>query len=335
MSHTFAVYGTALPGRPTADNSLLTIGALAERAERYGYEGLLVFHNHENIDPWVVAATTLGATTTLVPLVAAQPYAMPPFTAAKTIHALSSLHGRRVDVNLITGGIKGELDQVGDVLDHDERYARAMEYTTVVRALLSSDEPLTHDGRFYRFSGLRTFSRLPPDLMPKVFVAGSSDASRAVAAAVGDVAVTHPEPLDKFAAEFVPSRAAAGHGLGIRIGLIARETDDEAWSVARAGHVADRRSRHMTVLKTRSESDWNRRMAVLATSGETYDDVYWTGAYRADKGLMPQLVGSYDRVTEYLDGYLSLGVGTVLLGGVLTEEEFHHNDVVLSRLRGR
>ncbi|SDG51140.1 alkanesulfonate monooxygenase [Lentzea fradiae] len=333
MAHTFSVYGTALPGRPSAANSLLTIGELAERAERYGYEGLLVFYNHENLDPWVVAAATAGATKALVPLVAVQPCAMPPFTAAKMVHGLASLHGRRVDINLITGGIKGELDQIGDTLDHDERYARAMEYITVVRALLGGDEPLTHEGRFYRFSGLRTYSALPPELQPRVFVAGSSAAGRAVAAAVADVAVTHPEPLAAFASDFVASRAGAGHRLGVRVGLIARPTDDEAWSVARAAYVPDRRSRHMTALKTRSESDWNRRMARLATNGETHDGVYWTGAYRADKGLMPQLVGSYDRVTEYLDGYLSLGVDTVLLGGVLTEEEFHHNDVVLSRLR--
>ncbi|MEV7870545.1 LLM class flavin-dependent oxidoreductase [Streptomyces sp. NPDC088124] len=333
MAYTFDVYGTALPGRPSEQNSLASIGALAQRAERFGYEGLLVFYNHENLDPWVVSAAMTQHTKTLVPLVAVQPYAMPPYTAAKLIHGMASLYERRLDVNLITGGIKGELDQVGDRADHDERYERAAEYMTVVRALLDSDGPVDHEGRHYRFRGLRTFSRLPAALRPRVFVAGSSKASLAAVGSVGDVAVTHPEPTAAFAETFVAPRLGDPQALGIRVGLVARRTDEEAWAEARGRYVGDRRSRAMTAMKTRSESDWNRRIAALAMSGDTHDDVYWTGAYQAEKGLMPLLVGSYDRVAEYLEGYLSLGVSKLLLGGVLSESDFHHNDAVLSRLR--
>ncbi|MCP2163172.1 LLM class flavin-dependent oxidoreductase [Goodfellowiella coeruleoviolacea] len=333
MSVELTVYGTALPGRPSESNSVVGIGELAQRAERYGYEGLLVFYNHENLDPWIVAATILQQTKSLVPLVAVQPYALPPFTAAKMLHGLACLHHRRLDVNLITGGIRGELDQVGDRLDHDERYARAVEYISVVRALLSSSEPLDHNGKHYHFHRLLAHCALEEALRPKVFVAGSSDAGRAASVAVADVAVTHPEPVAAFAEHFAATRRADGQSLGIRVGLIARETDEQAWQVAAAQYVPDRRSRHMTMLKTRSESDWNRRMARLAVAAETYDDVYWTGAYRADRGLMPLLVGSYDRVSEYLGRYLALGVRTLLLGGVLSEEEFRHCDIVLSQVR--
>jgi alkanesulfonate monooxygenase len=333
MSDTLQVYGTALPGRPSETNSVASIGALARRAERYGYEGLLIFYNHENLDPWIVAATMLQQTTTLVPLVAVQPYTLPPATTAKLLHGLASLHGRRIDINLITGGIRGELEQVGDTLTHDERYARATEYITVVRDLLATDGPYDHDGDHYRYRRLHLSTALDKALHPRVFVAGSSAASVEAARRVADVAVTHPEPVGAFADTFVSARGGQEAALGIRVGLIARPTDEEAWEVARREYVPDRRSRAMTMLKTRSESDWNRRIAELAVTGETHDGVYWTGAYRADRGLMPQLVGSYDRVTAYLERYLALGVRRLLLGGVITEEEFRHCDVVLSRLR--
>ncbi|MEK8174692.1 LLM class flavin-dependent oxidoreductase [Streptomyces sp. M19] len=128
---------------------------IARRAETYGIDGLLIFYNHQNFDPWVIAATVLQHTTDVTPLVALQPYALPPFTAAKLIHNLTVLHGRRLDLNLITGAAKDELDQVKDPLSHDERYQRAVEYATVVRGLLSSNKPFFHEGAFYQYRGSR------------------------------------------------------------------------------------------------------------------------------------------------------------------------------------
>jgi alkanesulfonate monooxygenase SsuD/methylene tetrahydromethanopterin reductase-like flavin-dependent oxidoreductase (luciferase family) len=165
-------------------------------------------------------------------------------------------------------------------------------------------------------------------------VAGSSEAGRKAAADVADVSVTHPEPVASFAGYFA-TPARAGLRTGIRIGLLARATDEEAWLAAREQYPSDRLSHLKTVMRQKSESDWSRRLARLALADETYDDVYWTGAYRAGKGSAPLLVGGYERVAEYLGRYLELGVSHVLLGGSLTEEEFRHNAVVLSLLRSR
>jgi alkanesulfonate monooxygenase len=50
---------------------------------------------------------------------------------------------------------------------------------------------------------------------------------------------------------------------------------------------------------------------------------------------MPLLVGSYRRVADYLDRYLTFGVDTVLLGALDTNEDFHHIAETLSDLRNR
>jgi len=177
------------------------------------------------------------------------------------------------------------------------------------------------------------YSRLDPEVLPRTFVAGSSPAGQRMAAAVADVAITHPEPVAQFADTFLGSRK--GQRTGIRVGLVARATEEEAWSAARTLYSEDRGARLKTAMRKKSESEWIRRLAHLATEEGVYDEVYWTGAFRADKGNMPVLVGSYRKVADYLERYLALGVSTVILGGGFGEEDFEHAAVVLADLRGR
>ncbi len=331
--HEFDVYGTAIAD-PAGAESLQRMTEFAQRAERYGLDGLLAFYNHFNFSPWAVAAAILQHTQAITPLIALQPNAQAPFTAAKLLWSLTTLYGRRIDVNLITGATPHELEQIDDQLGHDERYERATEYMQVVRAILASDEPLAHEGRFYRYRGLRMYAQLDPALRPRTFVAGSSAAGQRVAAAVADVAITHPEPVEQFADTFLgPERKDVS--IGIRIGIVARPTEEEAWSAALTIYSEERVARLKTAMRKRSESDWIRRLAQLATDEGVYDEVYWTGAFRADKGNMPVLVGTYRKVADYLDRYLALGVSTVILGGVLTDEDFKHTSIVLADLRNR
>lgn len=330
----FEVFGTAISPRSDDHDPLKLVARNADLAEGNGLDGLLIFYNHTTFDPWITAGTILHTSRSLTPIVALQPYATPPFTAAKTIHSLVRLHGRRVDVNLITGAAREELDQVGEPLDHDGRYERAIEYAGILRSLLSADQPLTHEGRYYRYRNLRAHARLAPDLTPRVFVAGSSPSSRRAAAAVGDVAITHPEPVERFSSTFLDGPGPRP-GIGIRVGIVARETGDEAWSAARARYPSDRRAELQVAMKRRSESDWSRRLARLAGPDGVHDEVYWTGAYRSGKGSTPLLVGTHREVADYLERYLALGVGTVILGGALDEEELRNISRVMADLRGR
>lgn len=327
------VFGTAtVPRLPPAHEFHPWLARLTRRAESHGFTGLLVFYDHMILDPWTVAGLVLQQSSTLVPLVAVQPYALPPFTAAKTIASLASLYRRRIDLNIVTGAAPEELDQVRDRLEHDQRYARATEYVALLRRLLSSDEPVTWDGEHYRFRNLQTNSTLPEHLRPRVFVPGSSDAGRRLAAQVGDVMITHPEPVDRFAESFVAARLDSGQEIGVRVGLVARETAEEAWAVATDGHRVDRAARLRTLLKRESTSDWNRRMALLASEADVFDGVYWTGPYSTGRTGAPILVGSYDQVAEYVGRYLTLGVTKLLLTKVDTEDEFRHAAIVLERI---
>ncbi|MGW2302462.1 LLM class flavin-dependent oxidoreductase [Streptomyces sp. NPDC001809] len=332
MTPDFEVYATARTARPGEPHGLSALTEISRTAEAHGVTGLLAFYHHHNPDPWLVATALLGATDRLVPLVATQPYALPPFTAAQMIHTLTVLHGRRIDLNLITGATGAELRQVGETLDATERYARAAEYAHVVRQLLATDGPISFDGAHYRFEGLRMNAPLAPELRPRVFLAGSSPAALATAREAADVAVTHPEPVDRFAADYAHA-LAGGPRIGIRVGIVARPTAAEAWAVAREAYRETRASRLTTALRRTSGSDWSRRLAALAIDGDVYDDVYWTGAYRADKGTLPLLVGAYADVAGYLARYRAAGVRVLVLGNTSTAEDFGHVAAVLAELR--
>ncbi len=90
--------------------------------------------------------------------------------------------------------------------------------------------------------------------------------------------------------------------------MVARSTDDEAWSAGRALFPEERVGRLKTAMRKQSQSDWIKRLAQLATEDGVYDEVYWTGAFRNDKGNMPVLVGSY-RKGGRLPGALPPGAG--------------------------
>jgi alkanesulfonate monooxygenase SsuD/methylene tetrahydromethanopterin reductase-like flavin-dependent oxidoreductase (luciferase family) len=310
-----------------------TPGATARLAERFKYDGILIFYNHRQLDPWILTSALLERTERITPLIALQPYTMPPFSTAKAISSIARLHQRRVDLNIIAGANKSELEQVGDAESHDERYKRAVEYSSIVRNLLSSADPLDFEGRHYRFRGLQMHSYVEPEFRPKIFIAGSSPAGCAAASRIGDVLITHPEPAAAFETDFVRS-VPDGLLFGIRIGILARPTAKEAWDIAFTEYACDRAAMIQTSFKQSSESAWSRRLAKLAIDGDIYDDVYWMGAFRSTKGSFPLLVGSYAEVTSYLARYLDAGTSAILLGGTYTAEEFQHVRIVLRGLRG-
>jgi pyrimidine oxygenase len=94
-----------------------------------------------------------------------------PAVAAKMITTLDHISGGRAGLNIVAGAYRDEFAQMGawdETLDHDDRYALAEEWTTIVKRLWS-EPSVDFDGRFFQMkdcvSDPKPLSRPRPDLI--------------------------------------------------------------------------------------------------------------------------------------------------------------------------
>src|SRR5436189_4630498 len=214
---------------------------VARWSEAAGCEGILIYTDNGLVDPWLIAQEMITHTEQLCPLVAVQPVYMHPYAVAKVVASLGFLHGRRIYLNMVAGGFKNDLEALNDPTPHDERYARLVEYTTLIMDLLSSTRPVTLNGRYYRVTQVKLTPPLDPALKPGVFVSGSSDAGLAAARQLGALAVRSPKPV----AEYEAAPPVDARSLGIRVGIIARPEGHDAWAAARARFPEERKGQVM------------------------------------------------------------------------------------------
>src|SRR6266581_564510 len=291
----------------------------ARSSEEAGYEGILVFTDNGQLDPWLVSQVIIESTGRLSPLVAIQPTYMHPYSVAKMITSFAHLYGRRLYLNMVAGGFKNDLLALNDLTPHDERYARLLEYTTIIQSLLRTADPVSFEGRYYKVTNLKLTPPLPADLLPGVFVSGSSEPGMQAARQLGATPVEYPKPP----AEYATALPANGATSGIRIGIIARSEDAAAWSVARARFPEDRKGQltHQLAMKV-SDSSWHRQLSELGDTAEP--SPYWLLPFQNYKTFCPYLVGSYTEVAEELSGYLASGYRTFILDVPASPEELEH-----------
>ena len=298
---------------------------VARWSEQHGCEGILVYTDNSLVDPWLVAQIIIEHTARLCPLVAVQPVYAHPYSVAKMAASFGHLYGRRICLNMVAGGFKNDLTALNDTTPHDRRYERLEEYTLIVKGLLAGG-PVSYAGDFYKVDKLRLTPPLAPELFPEILVSASSDAGLATAQALGATAVHYPKP----AREYVGRSTPHGSRAGIRVGIITRDDDEEAWRVARARFPVDRRGQlaHQLAMKT-SDSVWHKELSGL--EAETDGTPYWLIPFQNYKTFCPYLVGSYERVAEELAHYLGAGFVTFILDIPPAEEELRHTRVAFQQ----
>jgi alkanesulfonate monooxygenase len=327
------IYTTCPPSTALDRGSYLsTVRDVARWTDRAGWAGILVYTDNSLVDPWMVSQIIVESTEQLCPLVAVQPMYMHPYTVAKLVASLAHLHGRRVHLNMVAGGFRNDLLALGDDTEHDDRYRRLVEYTEIVMALLQTETPVTVAGQYYSVKGLRMGPKLPGHLLPEVLVSGSSPAGHDAARALNATPVKYPQPPGEEA-------AWVGNGLtggfGIRIGIVARDTAEQAWRVAHARFPTDRGGQITHRLATAvSDSHWHRQLSQQRDApndlgGEP--DPYWLGPFQNYKTFCPYLVGSYSVVARMLSHYIDLGATTFILDVPHCEEDLTHTAAVFAK----
>jgi alkanesulfonate monooxygenase len=326
MERTIEVFSTC-PTHGDSDRRAYVQNVIdvAQWSEDAGCKGILVYSENSLLDPWAISQIILQNTRHLCPLPAIQPVYMHPYSVAKAVATLGYLYGRRMYLNMIAGGFTNDLAALNDTTPHDKRYARLIEYTTIVKELLAGQSPVSYSGEFCKVDKLRLKPALEHDLLPGIFVSGSSEAGLAAARAIGATAIKYPKP---------PGEETVGldDGIdyGIRIGIIAREKEGEAWRVAHQRFPEDRKGQltHQLAMKT-SDSVWHQQLSHLADENE--GNPYWLLPFQNYKTFCPYLVGSYDRVAEEIVRYIEAGHTTFILDIPPTQEELSHIGCVFQR----
>jgi alkanesulfonate monooxygenase len=292
---------------------------VARWSDEAGCRGMLVFSDNARLDPWSLSHLIIQRTKTLCPLIAIQPIYMHPYWIAKQITTLAYLYGRRVYLNMVAGGFKNDLEALNDPTPHDKRYDRLTEYTTIIMQLLATASPVTYEGEFYSVKRLKLAPPLPDALLPDIFVSGSSDAGVASARALNATAIKYPKPSGE---ETAPG---SDLNVGIRVGIIARQRESEAWEIAHACFPEDRKGQLTRKLAEKvSDSVWHKQLSTMSDEMTGDGSVYWLAPFQNYKAMCPYLVGSYDQVGEELARYFGAGYRTVILDTPRDAEELHH-----------
>jgi alkanesulfonate monooxygenase len=249
---------------------------------------------------------------------------MHPYAAATMVSSLGHLYGRRVALNMIAGGFKNDLTALNDTTPHDRRYDRLVEYTVIMKRLLEGSA-VTFDGEFYKVTNLKLLPKLAPELMPEVFVSGSSDAGQQAARAMNATAVHYPRP----SAEYTGTAEDRLADSGVRVGIIARDCEEEAWEVAALRFPVDRKGQITRELAMKvSDSLWHKQLSKLAESSQGGRSVYWMVPFDTYKTNCPYLVGNYRQVADEVGRYVRAGHRKFILDIPPCEEELHHSAAV-------
>ncbi len=311
---------------------------VAQAADSLGYEGVLIPTGRSCEDPWVVAASLLPVTQRLKFLVAVRPGLHQPALAARMAATFDRLSNGRLLINLVTGGDRAELEGDGVFLDHEKRYEQSSEFIRIWREILTrshSGETFDYDGEHLQVKGAKLFFPPLQQPHPPVYFGGSSEAAHDLAAEQVDTYLTWGERPADVAKKVADVKArAAKHGrtvkFGIRLHVIVRETEEEAWADADRliSRLDDEVVNKAQAAFAKMDSEGQRRMAALHAGGakRTRADLeispnLWAGVGLVRGGAGTALVGNPQQVAARIQEYAELGLENFIFSGYPHLEE--------------
>jgi alkanesulfonate monooxygenase len=313
---------------------------VAIAADSLGYEGVLLPTGRSCEDSWVLGVSLIDVTRQLKFLVALRPGLVQPSQSARMAATFDRLSGGRLLVNLVTGADPDELEGDGLFLPHKDRYALSRDFLTIWRELLAR----SHEGDSFDFAGAHLQVRggkvlYPPvnKPYPPVFFGGSSEEAHELAAEQLDTYLTWGEPPAAVAEKVADiRRRAAKYGrtlsFGIRLHVIVRETEEEAWAAAEklVSHLDESVVAAAQAKFAQMDSVGQRRMAALNKGRFDRNNIraglevapnLWAGVGLARGGAGTALVGNPEQVAARIREYGELGMEYFILSGYPHLEE--------------
>ncbi|UXS11105.1 LLM class flavin-dependent oxidoreductase [Agrobacterium tumefaciens] len=317
---------------------------LALAYDQLGYTGALFATGAHDV--WVLAGALLSHTERLKLLVAIHPGLIAPTLLGKMAATLQEFSRGRLLINVVSGDAK-MLGAYGMTMPHDERYEMADEYLQIWHRLFAG-ETVDFKGRHFQTEGAKLALPVGQGIEPPpLWFGGSSDKAIEVAAKHVETYLSWGETPDQIGAkvDLVKARAEKlGRELeyGIRLYVIVRDTDEEAWAAAADlyGRMDERAIAANQRFVGKTDSVGQQRMTAMhgGQKPENLRDLeiapnLWAGIGLVRPGPGTAIVGSPDTVIRTLEAYKKAGVNTFILSGMpLLEEAFRFGEKVLPRL---
>jgi alkanesulfonate monooxygenase len=319
--------GTSIGARAADFNYLRQV---AQAADGLGYYGVLLPTGRSCEDSWVIASAIAPHTETLKYLVAARPGLTSVTVAARMAATLDRVSNGRLLINVVTGGDPVENKGDGLFLDHSERYEVTREFLDIFKRLIAG-ETVNYTGKHISVEDARVlFPAVQPGGLPLYF-GGSSPAGIDVATSTVDKYLTWGEPPADVAKKVEHVSAAArakGRDIsfGIRLHVIVRETNEEAWRAANKliSHVSDDTIAAAQKIFARMDSVGQQRMSALHGGDRNKLEVspnLWAGVGLVRGGAGTALVGDPETVATRIKEYIDIGIDTFILSGYPHLEE--------------
>ncbi|MET1076399.1 MAG: FMNH2-dependent alkanesulfonate monooxygenase [Pseudomonas sp.] len=319
--------GTSQGARPV---TLPYLKQVAQAADSLGYHGVLIPTGRSCEDSWVVASALVPLTERLRFLVAIRPGIISPTVSARMAATLDRLSNGRLLINVVTGGDPDENSGDGLHLSHDQRYELSAEFLHIWRRVLQG-EAVDYAGQHLQVKNAKALYPPVQRPYPPLYFGGSSEAAHDLAAEQVDVYLTWGEPPAAVAAKIADIRARAarqGRNLkfGIRLHVIVRETEEQAWQAADRliERISDATIASAQQAFARFDSEGQRRMAALHGGRRDQLEVYphlWAGVGLVRGGAGTALVGNPQQVAGLIRQYADLGIDTFIFSGYPHLEE--------------
>lgn len=309
------------------------IKQVAQAVDEIGYAGALLPTGRLCEDAWIFASSLIPVTKRMKFIVALRPSLTEPSLAARFTSTFDRVSNGRLVLNVVTGGSSFDSAADGVFLEHDRRYEVTDEFLTIFRRLVEGDQNINFNGDHFRIQGGSLAFPTVQKPYPPLYFGGSSDAGHRTAAKHADVYLMWGEPPNQIAEQIASVRRLAeeqGRSVrfGLRIHVIVRETESEAWDAANnlLRYVSNEMIETAQSVLSTADSVGQQRMRALHQGSR--DNLIiapnlWAGIGLVRTGAGTALVGSPDQVAARLLEYAELGIDTFILSGYPHLEEAH------------
>lgn len=331
--------GTAVGGRAITPEYLRQ---LAIAIDQLGYAGALLPTGKSCEDAWITASSLIAVTQRMKFLVAIRPGISSPGMGARMASTFDRLSKGRLLVNVVTGGDPSELAGDGLHLDKTARYELTDEFLHVWRGVMQG-EVVDFEGEHLSVKGSKLLFPPVQEPYPPLYFGGSSAIAKEIAAKHVDLYLTWGEPPDQVAEKIAEVRSlAAKYGrtlrFGIRLHVIVRETEAEAWDAAHRliRHLDDATIAAAQAAMATSDSEGQQRMMALHQGERDNLEIspnLWAGVGLVRGGAGTALVGNPDQVAARILEYADLGIDSFIFSGYPhLEEAYRFAELVFPKL---